>query len=447
MPETNPWNVWFRPAAFDFFADNTSAAISNWSGDVWVVKGITDSLEKLSWQRVASGFFHPLGLKIVDGKVYVLGRDQITRLHDLNGDGETDFYENFNNDCAVTWNFHEFAFDLQNDAEGNFYFAKGGPVRNGGRGFERIAAHHGSILKVSKDGSKLERVATGLRAPNGMAIAPTGEFTTGENEGSWVPACKISWLKTGGFAGVVPTSHREQKPTTYDPPLCWMPKEVDNSGGGQVWVTSDKWGPFKGEMLHLSYGTCWLFKVLKESVDGVVQGGVVKFPLSFDSGIMRARFNSADGQLYVCGLKGWQTTASKDGCFQRVRYTGKPANLPTSLEIYKDQIRIRFTEPLDKTEAALADNYSVEQWNYLWSEAYGSASYSVADPEKKVRDTVTIQSASVSADGKAVTLNIPGIKPVMQMKIKFKLKAADGAPVSHEIINTINAVRTMPAPK
>ena len=31
-------------------------------------------------------------------------------------------------------------------------------------------------------------------------------------------------------------------------PLVWMSKKrgVDNSGGGQVWVTSDKWGPLKG---------------------------------------------------------------------------------------------------------------------------------------------------------------------------------------------------------
>ena len=37
------------------------------------------------------------GLVIADGKAYVLGRDQITRLHDLNGDGEADFYECFSN--------------------------------------------------------------------------------------------------------------------------------------------------------------------------------------------------------------------------------------------------------------------------------------------------------------------------------------------------------------
>ena len=44
-------------------------------------------------------------------------------------------------------------------------------------------------------------------------------------------------------------------------------------------MTSDKWGPFKGRLLHLSYGTCSLFLVLKEEVNGQVQGGVVRFPL------------------------------------------------------------------------------------------------------------------------------------------------------------------------
>ena len=60
-------------------------------------------------------------------KIYVLGRDQITRLHDLNNDGEADFYENFNNDTVVTPNYHEFCLDLQTDSKGNFYFSKGSP--------------------------------------------------------------------------------------------------------------------------------------------------------------------------------------------------------------------------------------------------------------------------------------------------------------------------------
>jgi hypothetical protein len=75
--------------------------------------------------------FDPLGLKIVGDVVHTLGRDQITKLHDLDGDGEADRYECFNNDVLATPAFHEFAFDLQTDPEGNFYFAKAGPATIG----------------------------------------------------------------------------------------------------------------------------------------------------------------------------------------------------------------------------------------------------------------------------------------------------------------------------
>jgi len=39
-----------------------------------------------------------------------------------------------------------------------------------------------------------------------------------------------------------------------------------------------------------------------------------------------------------------------------------------------------------------------------------------------------------------VTLEIPAIKPVMQMHVKFRIKAADGTPLPLEIYNTINRV-------
>ena len=64
----------------------------------------------------------PLGIKIVDKKIYVTCRDQLVKLHDLNGDEEIDYYESFNSDHQVTNHFHEFAMGLQTDKEGNFYY-------------------------------------------------------------------------------------------------------------------------------------------------------------------------------------------------------------------------------------------------------------------------------------------------------------------------------------
>jgi len=448
-PDDNPWKSWIRFGGMDLFKDGKRAALSTWSGDVWVVSGIDDKLENLSWKRYATGLFQPLGLKIVDDIVYTLGRDQITRLHDLNNDGEADFYENFNNDCTVTTNFHEFAFDLQTDPEGNFYYSKGAPVRGGGRKFERISEHNGCLMKVSKDGKKSEVFATGVRAPNGIGVGPNGEVTSGDNQGTWVPVCPLNWIKKGSYLGVKDAAHKDAVPEDREPPMLWFPMNVDRSGGGQVWVTSDKWGPFKGDLLHLSYGMCSIFKIMPEFINGTPQGAAVRFPLNFQSGIMRARFNAVDGQLYVAGLKGWQTSAARDGCFQRVRYTGKPVHLPKEFHVTKGQISVTFTEKLDEASVNDVANWGGEWFNVSYFESgnpgvdndpYGSPEFNVSDPKKKGREPLPIKGVKLSGDGKTVSLAIPDLKPVTNIVIKYKLKAADGTAVTNEIYNTINVI-------
>ncbi len=441
-PEENPYHAWMRFGGFDFFADGHRAAITTWSGDVWVVSGIDDKLESITWKRYATGLFQPLGLRIVKDEVYVLGRDQITRLKDLNGDGEADFYECFNNDVIVSPSFHEFALDLQTDRAGNFYFAKGGAVAPGGRGWQTTTPHTGTVLRVSADGSKLDIFATGVRAPNGLGMGPNDELTLADNEGTWTPTNRLNLVKQGDFLGVVDLAQRATPPDNYGNPILWTPHgSIDNSGGGQAWVPNDtRWGPFGGSIAYTSYGKSSLFLVMREVVGGLNQGGVVRFPLSVDTGVMRARFNAVDGQLYLCGLKGWQTTAVRDGAFQRVRYTGKPVEMPSALHVKAGGLQIDFAAPLDQKSATDLQNYSVEQWNYKWTSAYGSPEFSVANPDKQGHDTVEVKSAQLSADRRTLFLEIPDIKPVMQMRVKFHIQGASGADIDTEIHNTIARV-------
>ena len=63
-------------------------AVCTWDGDVWLVRDSGGTAREITWKRIASGLFQPLGLKIVEGQIYVGCRDQIVRLHDLNGDEE-----------------------------------------------------------------------------------------------------------------------------------------------------------------------------------------------------------------------------------------------------------------------------------------------------------------------------------------------------------------------
>ncbi len=467
-PVPNPWKANTFFGGFDFFPDGR-AAICTFHGDVWIVSGIDDKLGKLTWRRYATGLFQPLGLKVVGGKIYVTGRDQITRLHDLNNDNEADFYENFNNDTIVTANYHEFCLDLQTDKAGNFYYAKGSPWTPDVR-----TPHQGTMLKVSKDGSKLEVFASGLRAPNGAGMGPNDELTVSDNQGHWMPASKLNLVKKGGFYGMMPAAQRELElrkgdksyklnpsdpklrreqsvapfdkdapiPSDYDQPICWLPMNMDNSSGGQVWATTDKWGPLKNHMLFMSYGRGTLFHVMTEEIDGVTQAGMVKFPLKFQTGLMRGRVNPKDGQVYVSGLRGWQTDGAKDGGFYRVRYTGKPVHTPVELHALKDGLEIQFTGELDEASARDVASYAVEQWNYAYSGNYGSPELSVADPTIKKHDKVEIKSARLGKDKKTVLLEIPGFQPVNQMKIKMSLKAADGTAINQEIYNTIHKLGT-----
>lgn len=452
IPFDNRYGSRMRVCAFDFFADGR-AAITTWNGDVWIVSGLDEDLDELRWQRFATGLFDPLGLAIVDGTIHVHGRDGITKLHDDNGDGEADRYECFNNDVHVTPAFHEFAFDLQRDAEGNFYCSKGGPVNPGGRGFMRVAEHHGTIMKIGKDGSSLEVIGTGLRAPNGIGVSPDGVVTSGDNEGTYMPRCRLNWIEKPGFyGGVKDLAHRSPVPDEPDLPLCWMPMEIDNSSGGQVWVTTDRWGPLQGRLLHLSYGTCGLYLVLKEGGDGKmpVQGGVVRFPVGFSSSAMRARFHPRDGQLYVAGFQGWQTSAAREGGFHRVRHTGQPLRMPVALRTCENGVYLTFAEALDPEVAADPGSYGVEIWNYLYSQNYGSPELSVLHPERKVeqgkpnRDPLPITAAVLSPDRRTVFLAVDGMRPVHQMKITYNLEDATGAPVRGEVHNSIHALGADP---
>jgi len=429
-PFQNPWNAILHFGGHDFFS-NGDAAICTMEGDVWLVKGIDAELNKLTWQRIATGMYHPLGLRIIDDKIYVLGRDQITRLHDLNGNGEADFYENFSNLGQVSRGSHEFVTSLETDPQGNFYYIK----------CANRTEHGGSVLKVSKDGRSIERIATGFRNPNGFFVGNNGILTAADQQGTWVPSSRVDIVQKGGFYGYMPMHHQKEQPKTYDGPVTWIPHKVDNSCGGQAWVEGGKWGDLDGQLLHLSYGRCEMFLILKDEFDGVIQGGAVKFPFRFQSGAMRARFNPKDGQLYVSGLQGWQTSGAKDGCFQRVRFTGKPILLPIDLQVHENGILLRFLEKLDQELAEDADSFAIKQWNYRWTSKYGSKHYKLSNPEEIGEDKMEIASATLQPDGKSVFIEVNNLQPVMQMEISYDLESVEGDEMIGKVHNTIHKLR------
>jgi hypothetical protein len=433
VPYDNPWKSYMRTSGHDFLPDGR-AVVATLDGDVWIVSGIDEKLEHLRWKRFATGLFQPLGLRVVGGEIYVCCRDGIEHPVDLDHDGEADYYESFNHDGTLDACTMDYSFDLETDAEGNFYYATG-HVECG------CNPDEGVIVKVSKDGRRHEVVATGLREPNGMGGGDGTFLTCSDNQGNWVPASRVNRIAPGGFYGFVPSAHRAAPPAATDPPICWIPMPLDNSSGGECFVPKGKWGPLGGTWLHTSYGASRCFTMFVDDCDGVPQGGVLALPLRFQSGMMRARFNPLDGQVYLSGLgKSWQTNAAREGGFHRIRYTGKKHYHAVEAHIVHDGLRLRFAEPLDRELATDPANWSAERWNYRWTETYGSADYSVAHPEKEGHDPVAIAGVELDAAGTTCTVRIPDLAPVMQLHLGCKLAAADGGGIHDDLYLTVNRV-------
>src|SRR6185503_2435473 len=137
---------------------------------------------------------------------------------------------------------------------------------------------------------------------------------------------------------------------------------------------------------------------------------------------------------------GWQTTGPRDGALQRVRYTGEAVRMPQALHVKPHGIEVGFSAALDKASVEDTENWAVQQWNYRWTDAYGSDDYSVRDPSKKGRDTVDVANATLAADRRSVFLAIPKLQTVMQMRIQFRVKAEDGETIAGDIYNTVNRI-------
>ncbi len=398
-PFENPWHALMFFGGHDFFPDG-STMLCTMQGDVWRVEGLDETLENVRWRRFASGLHQALGLVIAEGNVYVLGRDQITRLHDRNGDGEADYYECFSNAFATSTAGHDFVCGLERDDSGRFYTASG---RDG-------------VLRISADGRNVEVLATGLRNPDGLGLGPHGVLTVPSSEGEWVPASMVCEVRPGGHYGY--RGPREGRPP--DLPLVYLPRGLDNSSGGQVFISGDRFGPLSGQWVHLSFGMGRPFLLLRDRVDDQPQGAVVPLPVEFRSGSHRGRVNPADGQLYVSGMAGWGTYTVADGSFQRVRYTGEAAQLPTAWHAHENGVLVTFAEPLDRSVAGRATSHFAQVWNYRYSPGYGSPELSPRHPGQAGHDPLTITRAHLLEDGRSLFLEIPDLQPVNQLHLHMR---------------------------
>ena len=282
-------------------AEDGRVYVSTWDaeGSVYMVSNIEQGdRSQIEVKRIAKGLAEPLGLKIVDGEVYVLQKQELTRLLDTDGDDIIDVYETVANDWGATGNFHEFAFGLVYK-EGYFYATLATAILPGGASANPQDPDRGTVVKINKDTGSTEFVATGLRTPNGIGLGVDDEIFVADNQGDWLPASKIVHIVEGEFYGSRSVDFEGTANLTEKNPLAWLPQdEIGNSPSQPIILNV---GPYKNQMIHGEVTHGGIKRVFVEEVDGQYQGALFRFTQGLEAGVNRLVWGP-DGKLYVGGV-------------------------------------------------------------------------------------------------------------------------------------------------
>lgn len=434
LPIPNPWKRNVRLADLEFFPDGR-AALATFDGDVWIAKGLEKN-EGAEWSRFASGLHEPQNLAIRDGEILVFDRNGIVGLHDTDGNGEADWYENVSNCFAQSAETRQYANDFIALPDGGFYVALGGQI--GGT----VGKLNGTVIKIAPGGDSYEVVATGLRQPYLGYDEQTKILTASDQQGNWKPATPIYRIEAGRYFGFQPEKYKGKvtHPASIDAPEVWIPHFINQSGAGQVWIrkTGDaplQMGPLDDALVHIGYNRPEIFKIYLDPKSE--QGAVMPLLSGFPAGLLNGRVNPADGFLYVTGFQIFGSSGSRITGVFRVRPGGVKAWLPREIRAEKRGILMRFDEPLSTDLAAELGRYSADRWNYKQTHEYGSGNYRL-DGEPG-QEALPVSSAKLSRDGKALFLGIADMKPSHSLRLTYRLPAPDVVTVENAYL-TIQAL-------
>lgn len=353
-------------------------------------------------KKIADGLKEPMGLKVVDGAVFVSEKQRLTELVDTTGDDVADQLK-----TIATWpyggNFHEFAFGLLYEG-GYFYLNLSVSINYGGNTTDpQPASNRGTTIKVNRATGAVEYVAGGLRTPHGIGRGPENGLFVTDNQGGWLPSSKLLHIKPGRFFNHYTNPDGPFDDVAPTPPVLWMPQnEIANSPSTPIQLTT---GPFAGQLLigDVTYGG--LQRAYLEKVAGEYQGALFRHTQGLEAGVSEVNIGP-DGAVYVGGLGAggnWGQDGKLSYGLQKLTPNGTNAFDMLAMRTVADGFEISYTQPLsDATAAGLASKYEAKQWRYVPTAGYGGP--------KVDEETLTVMSATLSADRKKVTLKLNGLE-------------------------------------
>ncbi|HEY0009429.1 MAG TPA: family 16 glycoside hydrolase [Tepidisphaeraceae bacterium] len=369
--QARPENFQPRVGGIDFLPDGRMI-ICTWDpvGGVYILSGQQgNDPSQIKVKRFAAGLAEPLGIRVVDGRVFVLQKQELTELIDHDKDEVADEYRSVSSAWNVSANFHEFAFGLVHK-DNAFYAALAVAIDPGGATTKQQVRGRGTVLKINMDGTT-EVFATGVRTPNGIALGPDDEILVADNQGDWLPSSKLLAIREGRFynSHLNPDHPNANLPPT--PPIVWLPQnELANSPSEPLLLRS---GPYQGQVILGDVTHGGLNRVFMEKVNNEWQGAAFQFSQGFEGGVNRL-MQGPDGAIYVgqIGSSGnWGQSGKKSYGLQRITPNDKVAFEPKAVRVRSDGFEVEFTAPLAGGLGEDPSDYRVQQWRYQPARTYG----------------------------------------------------------------------------
>jgi len=403
LKQARPEDFVKKIGGIDFMSDGRMV-VSTWEqdGGVFMIENHeSGNPDEMAVTKIAAGLAEPLGLKIVDDRIFVMQKQEMTELIDHDGDSVIDEYKTLCDDWGVSANFHEFGFGLE-AKDGYLYANLATGILPGGAGMPNQHPDRGSAIRVSIEDGSLEFVAHGLRTPNGVGIAYKGDIFVSDNQGDWLPSSKILHVQKGDWFGSRAVDFEGTASKKEKKPVVWLPQ--DEIGNSPSTPLSLDLGPYQNQMIHGEVTHGGVKRVFVDEIEGQLQGCVFRFIQGLEAGINRLRW-APDGALYVGGIGNpgnWQHTGKSWYGLQRLEYNGASVFEMLAVRAMSDGIEIEFTEPLKSGDGWDRMAYEIRQWRYVPTAEYGGP--------KIDEEILDILSVNISDDRTKVFLELDGMK-------------------------------------
>ena len=371
----------------------------------------------------ADGLHEGLGLRVVDGEIYVVQRSELSKLVDLDGDKICDRIETVSMGWGMSGNYHEFAFGLPMDAEGNFYVSTNvgfsSPEWWLGNSLE---PYRGWVLRIDPAG-QVTPWASGVRSPAGLGQDSRGRIFYTDNQGDWMPVCGLFHVQQGAFFGHPASLRwredfqaRDEIPDMIvapnverTPPALWIPYEWSRSTGSVLEDGSaGAFGPFAGDLFLAELTNGMVLRAMLEEVEGHVQGACLPFREDIGSAFRLAQ--APDGTLFA-GMtnRGWGGLSPGSG-IARMRWSGATPQEFAEVALQSDGFVVGFTQPLGGLPDP--DQFEVYDYDYNWWWDYGS-------PTKNRRE-LRVREVLWEREPQALRVRIEGLEAGRNVRVGLR---------------------------